>query len=696
MSLTTIATYRISTSQHPFNLIVAQGSVIDFSYPTNPAKSAIVNAANEGCLGGGGVDGAIGNAGGPKLFMDRQDLPEVTPGSEVRCLTGNAVTTGPNSYGTLQVPHVIHAVGPNYLHYKTEKDLLKGDKLLSSAYTCSMECAKTINLEAMAFCLLSAGLFRGQRSVKHVLEIGLKSIATFEGYEGLREVYVCGFTRKELATLTAVAEEIGLKKFDPTKIIEEESRKENDTTNNDRNESGSDNTDNATKQQQPNNEEKKEKIISGEEENNQTKTAKTETDDKREEWEIRRDELKSTGDGHFRTKSYALAIQAYSDALQLDPANHIILSNKSAAHLANGEKSKALHDAKKCVEHNPSWAKGHTRLAAAMSSLGRINEAAGVYSKVLNELDPNNAAAKKGLEDCRSRQQKAREEKEREARELQMELDRKKAEKEDEEKCKNDEANGGGGGGEGDDLLDDFFSEVEKATEKPKPKVDEEATSREEATNRIKTQITDLGTSTSQIDRLLQVNHEWKNLNPFYVLDIPHIIDDDSIITARYRALSLLVHPDKCLDDPVRAKDAFEQVKKAMTQMNDEDKRRHVRALIDQGMKQGKRDWEAEKANGNPGTLDAAAKDEEGLTQAQNTATMKIFAEIEQKRRNIERRKRGFEQRERAQEDEEKEKEKNERDHDKRWREGERVDKRIGNWRNFQGGSKGEKKGKFS
>ncbi|KAL7547085.1 hypothetical protein ACHAWF_010403 [Thalassiosira exigua] len=76
---------------------------------------------------------------------------------------------------------------------------------------------------------------------------------------------------------------------------------------------------------------------------------------------------------------------------------------------------------------------------------------------------------------------------------------------------------------------------------------------------------------------------------------------------------------------------------------------------------------------------------------------MKIFAEIEQKRRNIERRKRGYEQRERAQEDEEKAKEKNEREHDKRWREGQRVDKRVGNWRDFQGGGgKAGKKGRLT
>ncbi|KAL7534808.1 hypothetical protein ACHAXR_007260 [Thalassiosira sp. AJA248-18] len=670
MALTKVASYRIHASRHPFNLIIAQGSVVDFVYP-NPARSAIINAANEGCLGGGGVDGAIGNAGGPKLFADRQNLPEDTPGSGVRCPTGRAVVTGPNSYGALEVPYVIHAVGPNYLDFTTDEELSLGDKLLSSAYTSSMECGETANLEAMAFCLLSAGIFRGSRSVKEVLELGMKAICQFAGYEGLKEVYVCGFTKKELGTLVEIANEIGLEK---------------DT-------SASETGSNANHSSQESQQQLKQKVKQQQDQNGQQEQKQDE--DTREEWEIRRDELKSTADSHFRSKSYSLATQAYQDALQLDPSNHIILSNKSAAHLANGEKSKALHDAKKCVEHASSWAKGYTRLAAAMASLGRFNEAASVYSKVLKELEPNNAVAKKGLEDCRSKQHKAREDKEKEARQMQMELDRKKTEKEEQEKQKKEEemTAGKSAGNEEDDLLDDFFSEVENVAEKPKPSKSDEANAKSDSgedpnNNRIKTQINDLGTSTFQIDRLLQVNYEWKNLNPFCVLDIPHTIDDDSVISARYRALSLLVHPDKCPDDPVRAKNAFEQVRKAMAQMNDEDKRRHVRALVTQGMKQGKRDWEAEKSKGNIRGANDLGKEEEGLTQAQNKATMKIFAEIEMSKRNIERRKHEYEQRERAQEDEEKTKEKNEREHDKKWREGERVEKRIGNWRDFQGGGK--------
>ena len=418
----------------------------------------------------------------------------------------------------------------------------------------------------------------------------------------------------------------------------------------------------------------------------------TETD-QREEWEIQRDEFKAEADALFRSKSYSAATSSYESALQFDPTNHILLSNKSAAHLANGEKSKALHDARKCVEHAPKdWAKGHTRLAAAMAALGRYSEAIKVYSSVLNDMDADNEVARRGLEDCRAKERQITERKKEEALRVQTELDRQRSEAGNENKDKSkpnnvatkEEKNSKSEPpNEEDDLLDDFFSEVEQATEKPKPET-ETGTSDEldESKKRIKIQLGDLGTSASQIDRLLQTNYEWKNLNPFYVLDMPHTVDDESIISARYRALSLLVHPDKNTNDAIRAKAAFEQVKKAMEQMGDENKRRHVSQLVEQGHKQGKRDWDEELAKRTTAISDK--EKEEGLAAAQSKATMKIFASIEAKRRDVERRKRKFEQRERAQEDEEKDREKKEHDHDKKWRETGRVEKRVGNWRDFQ------------
>ena len=86
MSLTTIATYTIGGSgssspphnNHPYDLVLVHGSVIDFTYPPNPSLSAIVNAANERCIGGGGIDGAINDAGGRMLIADRRALPIIT------------------------------------------------------------------------------------------------------------------------------------------------------------------------------------------------------------------------------------------------------------------------------------------------------------------------------------------------------------------------------------------------------------------------------------------------------------------------------------------------------------------------------------------------------------------------------------------------------------------------------------------
>jgi O-acetyl-ADP-ribose deacetylase (regulator of RNase III) len=129
--------------------------VVDFSGPIN---SAIVNAANEGCLGGGDVDGAISDAGGDRLLKARLALPTMvtTTRKSVRCPTGQAVLTGPDRFGTLKVPFVVHAVGPNYHdycdYYDDEDDnnnnesssntsMSEGHVLLRSAYQRSLDLA---------------------------------------------------------------------------------------------------------------------------------------------------------------------------------------------------------------------------------------------------------------------------------------------------------------------------------------------------------------------------------------------------------------------------------------------------------------------------------------------------------------------------------------------------------------------------
>ena len=180
----------------PYNtrVFAAQGSVINFT------GSAIVNAANEGCISGGGVDGAVSDKGGDALYRARLALPIVRKPS-VRCPTGDAkMTIG----GELLCEWCIHAVGPNY-RYVADED--EGDLLLYQAYHASMREARKKACRTLAFSLLSAGIFRGRRALRTVLEIGVLAVHA-SLYDGLSDVFLVGFTHSECETLTSVIDEL--------------------------------------------------------------------------------------------------------------------------------------------------------------------------------------------------------------------------------------------------------------------------------------------------------------------------------------------------------------------------------------------------------------------------------------------------------------------------------------------------------
>ena len=87
------------------------------------------------------MDGAISTASGPTLLHDFQTLPSgIINGKELRCLPGNTVITGRNNYGQLQVPYVVHSVGPNYSNCKGREN--KGDAYLVKAYAAAMRRTK--------------------------------------------------------------------------------------------------------------------------------------------------------------------------------------------------------------------------------------------------------------------------------------------------------------------------------------------------------------------------------------------------------------------------------------------------------------------------------------------------------------------------------------------------------------------------
>jgi O-acetyl-ADP-ribose deacetylase (regulator of RNase III) len=110
---------------------------------------AIVNAANERMLGGGGVDGAIHRAAGPQLYEECKRVPEVRPG--VRCPTGEARLT--KAYN-LPARFVIHTVGPVW-----QGGGYGEDEALSNCYRNSLKLAEEHQLKSIAFPAISTGIY---------------------------------------------------------------------------------------------------------------------------------------------------------------------------------------------------------------------------------------------------------------------------------------------------------------------------------------------------------------------------------------------------------------------------------------------------------------------------------------------------------------------------------------------------------
>jgi O-acetyl-ADP-ribose deacetylase (regulator of RNase III) len=108
---------------------------------------AIVNAANSGLRGGGGVDGAIHRAGGPTLMRELDAIRARSGG----CPTGSAVVTGA---GSLPARHVFHAVGPGYhdgLHGEPEQ--------LASCYRKCLDLAEQNDVRSISFPAISTGAY---------------------------------------------------------------------------------------------------------------------------------------------------------------------------------------------------------------------------------------------------------------------------------------------------------------------------------------------------------------------------------------------------------------------------------------------------------------------------------------------------------------------------------------------------------
>lgn len=111
------------------------------------------------------------------------------------------------------------------------------------------------------------------------------------------------------------------------------------------------------------------------------------------------DKLKSEGNALMAKKDYAAAIEQYTKALEIAPANPIYLSNRAAAYSASGDHEKAAQDAELAAATDPKYSKAWSRLGLARFDMGDYHAAKEAYEKGIEaEGNGGSEAMKRGLE----------------------------------------------------------------------------------------------------------------------------------------------------------------------------------------------------------------------------------------------------------------------------------------------------------
>ncbi len=155
---------------------------------------AIVNAANTSLLGGGGVDGAIHRAGGPKILEECKVIRAKQGG----CPTGEAVIT---SGGKMKTKYVIHTVGPVWSGGNRSEE-----QLLRNAYYNSLNLAREKGIKSVSFPSISTGVYRFP--IDKASRIAVNTVKEFVQEHNFVEVRFTLFSERDLKAYEYALKEI--------------------------------------------------------------------------------------------------------------------------------------------------------------------------------------------------------------------------------------------------------------------------------------------------------------------------------------------------------------------------------------------------------------------------------------------------------------------------------------------------------
>lgn len=177
-------------------LLAWQGDIT--KYPAD----VIVNAANSSLLGGGGVDGAIHRAAGPRLLAECRTLGGAR--------TGEAKMTG--AYGIATAQHIVHTVGPVYRQHSAGQ----AAELLASCYRASLDLADGAGAASIAFPAISTGVYG--YPIQEATQVAVTTIRTWldaHPASPLQRVTLVAYSRGDFAVLEHAVANAGTPETSP-------------------------------------------------------------------------------------------------------------------------------------------------------------------------------------------------------------------------------------------------------------------------------------------------------------------------------------------------------------------------------------------------------------------------------------------------------------------------------------------------